>query len=66
MNALEGLVSLQTLEVAADECIVMAQYHTKEQSDNAVPTVMRILGGAFAPLITQPPVMKDGPVTWSL
>ncbi len=65
MTAIEGLKSVQIVEVGERHAVGLATYDTGEQAQAATADVQRILGG-MAGFMTAPPQSHDGSAMWEM
>ena len=65
IQAVSGIQSVDVIEVAEGQSVIIARYDSEESAVAATETVQGILGG-MAEFMTAPPNRKGGPIMWSM
>ena len=65
IQAVSGIQSVDVIEVAEGQSVIIARYDSEESAVAATETVQEILGG-MAEFMTAPPNRKGGPIMWSM
>ena len=65
IKAVSGIQSVDVIEVAEGQSVIIARYDSEDSAVAATETVQEILGG-MAEFMTAPPNRKGGPVMWAM
>jgi len=65
IQAVNGLQTVDVIEVAEGQSVIIARYDSEESAVAATETGQEILGG-MAEFMTAPPNRKGGPIMWSM
>ena len=65
IQAVSGIQSVDVIEVAEGQSVIIARYDSEESAVAATETVQEILGG-MSMFMTATPNRKGGPIMWSM
>ena len=65
IQAVSGIQSVDVIEVAEGQSVIIARYDSEESAVAATETVQEILSG-MAEFMTSPPNRRGGPIMWEM
>ena len=65
IQSVSGIQSVDVIEVAEGQSVIIARYDSEESAVAATETIQGILGG-MAEFMTSPPNRRGGPIMWEL
>jgi len=65
IQSVSGIQSVDVIEVAEGQSVIIARYDSEESAVAATETVQEILGG-MSMFMTATPNRKGGPIMWSM
>ena len=65
IQAVNGIQSVDVVEVAEGQSVIIARYDSEESAVAATETVQEILGG-MGEFMTASPNRKGGPIMWAM
>ena len=65
IQAVSGIQTVDVIEVAEGQSVIIAHYDSEESAVAATETVQEILGG-MSMFMTATPNRKGGPIMWSM
>ena len=65
IQALNGIQSVDVIEVAEGQSVIITSYDSEDSAVAATETVQEILRG-MAEFMTEPPIRKGGPIMWAM